>query len=112
MRLTDVLLGMVLQAHALYQTAALCYQRAMRLEPKEFAWRYYLAVVLQQLSQPEQALASFSAALRLRSDYAPAVLRKGDLLFQLRGFRDSADAYKSVLSEVRARPLRFMGWHA
>src|ERR1043166_1676879 len=32
-------LGMVLQAHALYPPAALAYQRAIRLEPDEFAWR-------------------------------------------------------------------------
>lgn len=102
-------LGMVLQAHAVYQTAALCYQRAIRLEPKEFAWRYYLALVLQQLSQPEQALAALSPASRLRPDYAPAVLRKGDLFFRLGRFRESADAYKSVLSEDPGSALALYG---
>lgn len=92
-------LGMVLQAHGVYQTAALCYQRAIRLEPKEFAWPYYLAVVLQQLSQPEKALDALSAALRVRPEYAPAALRKGDLLFQLGRFQESGDTYRALLSE-------------
>ena len=34
-------LGMVLQANSLNQPALLSYQRAIRLDPKEFSWRYY-----------------------------------------------------------------------
>ena len=92
-------LGMVLQANSLNQPAMLSYQRAIRLEPKEFAWRYYLALVLQQMSQPEKALDAFAGALHIRSGYAPAVLRQGDVLFQLARFKESAAAYQSVLSQ-------------
>lgn len=90
---------MVLHAHSLYQPAMLSYQRAIRLEPKEFAWRYYLAVVLQQMSQPDKALEALSAALRIRPSYAPAVLKRGDLLFQMGRFQESAAAYESVLKQ-------------
>src|ERR1700728_3085636 len=48
--------GMVLEAHTLYEPAALAFQRAIRLDPKEFAWRYYLAIALEFVSQPDQAL--------------------------------------------------------
>ena len=89
-------LGMVLQAHALNEPAALAYQRAIRLEPKEFAWRYYLAIVLQQVSKPEQALEAISAALRIRPDYAPAVLKRADLLFDLGRFQESGASYEAV----------------
>jgi tetratricopeptide (TPR) repeat protein len=92
-------LGMVLQAHAVYQPALLAYDRAIRLEPKEFAWRYYRALVVRQLSGPEKALAAFSEALRIRAGYAPALLQKGDLLFQLGRLKESGDIYKSLLSE-------------
>ena len=90
---------MVLHAHAVYQTAALAYERAIRLEPKEFAWRYYYASVAWQLSGPEKAMEPLSAALRLHPGYAPAILKKGDLLYQLGNFQESGDAYKSVLAE-------------
>ena len=103
-------LGMVLHAHALYQPAMLSYKRAIRLEPKEFAWRYYLALALQQTSQPENALEALSAALHIRPDYAPAILKKGELLFQLGRFKESAAAYESVLAREPARPKRSMGW--
>jgi len=92
-------LGMVLQANSLNQPALLSYQRAMRLEPKEFAWRYYSALVLQQMSQPEKALDALAGALRIRSGYAPAVLRQGDVLFQLARFAESVAAYQSVLAQ-------------
>jgi tetratricopeptide (TPR) repeat protein len=89
--------GMALHAHAVYPTAALAYLRSIRLEPKEFAWRYYLALVDQQLSQPDQALDALSAALRIRPDYLPAQLRKADVLFQLGRLRESEAVYKPIL---------------
>jgi tetratricopeptide (TPR) repeat protein len=92
-------LGMVLQANSLNQPAMLSYQRAIRLEPKEFAWRYYLALVFQQMSQPEKALDTLAGALHIRSGYDPAVLRQGDVLFQLARFPESAAAYQSVLAQ-------------
>jgi tetratricopeptide (TPR) repeat protein len=92
-------LGMVLQANSLYPPAILSYQRAIRLDPKEFSWRYYSAIVLQQMSQPEKALDALAGALRIRSGYAPAVLRQGDLLFQLARLKESGAAYESVLMQ-------------
>ena len=92
-------LGMALHAHALYPPAALAYERAIRLEPREFSWKYYLALVQQQLSQPEKALDSFTAALRIRTGYVPAMLKRGDLLYQLARFKESGEEYESVLAQ-------------
>jgi tetratricopeptide (TPR) repeat protein len=92
-------LGMVLQAHALYQPATLAYRRAIRLDPNEFAWRYDVALSLQQLSQLDEALDAVSAALKIRSDYAPAILQRGELLYQLGRFPASASAYESLLAK-------------
>jgi tetratricopeptide (TPR) repeat protein len=89
-------LGMVLEAHTLYQPAVLAYQRAIRLEPKEFAWRYYLALSIQQ---PEQALAAIADALRLRADYTPALLKRGELLYKLGRFQESAATLEPLLSQ-------------
>lgn len=92
-------LGMVLQAHALYQPATIAYRRAIRLEPNEFAWRYGLALSLQQLARLEEALDAVSAALKIRSDYAAAILKRGELLYQLGRFPESARAYESLLAK-------------
>ncbi|HEY6341233.1 MAG TPA: tetratricopeptide repeat protein [Bryobacteraceae bacterium] len=91
--------GMVLHAHAMYPLAAAAYQRAIRLQPDEFAWRYYLALTLAQMAKPDEALKALSEALRKRPGYAPAMLKKGELLFQLGRLSESQSAYEALLAE-------------
>ena len=92
-------LGMVLQAHTLYQPAVLAYRRAIALEPKEFAWHYYLALSLQQSAQLEPALAAATDALRIRPDYTPAALQRGELLYKLGRFKESDAALTPLLAQ-------------
>lgn len=92
-------LGMVLQANALYPTAVLAYKRAIQLEPGEFAWRYYLGTTLQQQSELGEAADALSAALRIRPDYIPAVIKRGELLFELGRLEESSDVFESLLEE-------------
>jgi tetratricopeptide (TPR) repeat protein len=89
-------LGMALQAHQIYDPAVLAYQRAIQLEPKEFAWRYYLA---QSLQQPEQALTAITEALRIRPDYNPALLKRAELLYKLGRFSESEAVLDSLLKQ-------------
>jgi tetratricopeptide (TPR) repeat protein len=91
--------GMVLEANALYPAAELAYQRAIRLEPKEFAWRYYLALTLQKLSRMEDAVDTVTAALRIRPNYGPAVLKRGELLLKLGRLRESRATLESFLAQ-------------
>ena len=92
-------LGMVLEAHTLYEPAVLAFQRAIRLEPKEFAWRYYLAIAIENTSRPEDALAAVSDALRIRPDYTPAVLKRGALLLKLGRFQESDAVLEPLLAQ-------------
>jgi tetratricopeptide (TPR) repeat protein len=98
-------LGMVLEAHTLYQPAVLAFQRAVRLDPKDFAWRYYLALCLEGTGQPDQALASVSEGLRIRPDYAPAILKRAELLLKLGRFPESAAALEPFLAKNPSSPL-------
>jgi tetratricopeptide (TPR) repeat protein len=92
-------LGMVLEAHTLYQPAALAYQRAVRLDPKDFAWRYYLALCQEKNGQLDEALASVSEGLRIRPDYAPAVLERASLLLKLGKFPESAATLEPFIAK-------------
>jgi tetratricopeptide (TPR) repeat protein len=98
-------LGMVLEAHTLYQPAALAYQRAVRLDPKDFAWRYYLALCLEKNGQLDEALAAVSEGLRIRPDYAPAILERADLLLKLGRFPESAATLDPFLAKNPSSPL-------
>jgi tetratricopeptide (TPR) repeat protein len=104
-------LGMVLEAHTLYQPAVPVYQRAVRLDPKDFAWRYYLALCLEKTGQLDEALASVSEGLRIRPDYAPAILKRAELLLKLGRFPESAAALEPFLSQNPGSPqaLYFLG---
>jgi tetratricopeptide (TPR) repeat protein len=91
--------GMVLEAHTLYEPAVLAFQRASRLDPKDFAWQYYLAIAQEYTSRPEQALAAVSDALRIRPDYTPAVLKRGALLLKLGRFQESDAVLEPLLAQ-------------
>jgi tetratricopeptide (TPR) repeat protein len=98
-------LGMVLEAHTLYQSAVPAYQRAVRLDPKDFAWRYYLALCLEKTGQLDEALASVSEGLRIRPDYAPAILKRAELLLKLGRFPESAATLEPFLAKNPDSPL-------
>ena len=104
-------LGMVLEAHSLYQPAVGAFQRAVRLDSKDFAWRYYLALCLEKTGQLDEALASVSEGLRIRPDYAPAILKRAELLLKLGRFPDSAATLESFLARNPNAPmaLYFLG---
>jgi len=98
-------LGKVLEAHTLYQPAVPVYQRAVRLDPKDFAWRYYLALCLEKTGQLDEALASVSEGLRIQPDYAPAILKRAELLLKLGRFSESAAALEPFLAKNPSSPL-------
>ena len=92
-------LGMVLEAHTLDQPAVLAYQRAIRLDPKDFEWRYYLAISLRQTGRLEEALAAVNDALHTRPDDAPAGLLRAELLLKLGRFPESAAVIEPLVSQ-------------
>jgi cytochrome c-type biogenesis protein CcmH/NrfG len=67
---------MVLEAHTLYEPAVLAFQRAIRLDPKEIAWRYYLAIAIEDTSRPQDALAALSDAFRRAAQCSSRCWRK------------------------------------
>jgi len=98
-------LGMVLEAHTLYQPAVPAYQRAVLLDPKDFAWRYYLALCLEKNGQLDEALASVSEGLKIRPDYAPAILKRAELLLKLGRFPESAASLEPFLAKNPGSPM-------
>jgi tetratricopeptide (TPR) repeat protein len=103
-------LGMLLEAHTLYQPAVPAYQRAAGLDPKDFAWQYYLALCLEKTGQLDQALAVTVQALKLRPDYAPAIVKRAELLLKLGRFPESAAVLEPFLAQNPSSPqgLYFM----
>lgn len=74
-------LGAAHQAHGLTSIAETCYLRAAELEPGEFRWAYFLAIVAaQQGGSPEHLTGLFESAAGLRPEYVQVDVRLGRML--------------------------------
>jgi tetratricopeptide (TPR) repeat protein len=78
---------MMYWAHGLPTEALSCLKEAARLAPETFRWRYYIAVLHEQIDL-DLADRDYEAAGRLDPSYAPLLCRHADLLTRL----DRADA--------------------
>jgi tetratricopeptide (TPR) repeat protein len=91
-------LGGLYQATYLRQSAELCFENAMRLEPQNFRWAYYDAWLAAQTGQTRLALARYEHARSLKPDYHPLTLRMADTWFDL----DEMDKAQAAYTEVKA----------
>ncbi len=99
---TNGRLGMTLQTYEQYELAAVCYQRARLLAPKEFRWSYYLAVVQAAAGKHAEAALTFKDALRLKPDYLPAQLRLADALVDVGQSAEAAKYYEQAAGFAQA----------
>lgn len=79
--------------------AIVAYRQAEALDPSDFRWPYFLALLETGQGNPEAALESLDRALALDADYAPAWLWKASLLRDLGDDGAAGSAYR------RARAL-------
>lgn len=63
--------GMTLDAHRFVEAAIVAYREAHALDPEEFRWPYYLAILVGA-SEPLEATTWFERALAVDPRYAPA----------------------------------------
>ena len=91
-------LGMVLHAYQQYAAAEVCYERAHRLDPREFRWLYYQATVLASQGKYETAGQTFERALALR-DYLPARLQRAEALLSAGKLEESGRLFDSLTAQ-------------
>jgi tetratricopeptide (TPR) repeat protein len=74
-------LGMNLQIHDFQSKAIPCYIKASELNPDDFRWHYYKAMILHEMGD-EEALKSYERAITIKPTSAPAHYRYGKALFE------------------------------
>ncbi|MDB5921275.1 MAG: hypothetical protein JWN13_211 [Betaproteobacteria bacterium] len=67
-----------------YESGAKLIRRAIKIRPDWPVLHYNLALALQRLNHPEEALVCFNRALRLKPDYVEALLNRGVTLHALK----------------------------
>jgi tetratricopeptide (TPR) repeat protein len=92
-------LGMVLQTYGLLQEAAICYQRAIQLEPNSFPWTYYLGAVEADQGHCDTATATLRLALRIEPNYVPAKLRLANCLLASADWDASGKLYSEIVEQ-------------
>jgi tetratricopeptide (TPR) repeat protein len=90
-------LGMVLDAYQQYESAALCYERARRIDARSFAWAYYLGSVKLHQGKYDQAAATLREALRMRPDYLPAQFKLAESQLAAGDLDGSGKVYEAIL---------------
>jgi tetratricopeptide (TPR) repeat protein len=90
-------LGMVLDAYQQYESAALCYERAHRIDPRSFRWAYYLGAVQAHQGAYDLAAATLREALLLSPDYLPARLKLAETLLAAGDLDESSEIYEAIL---------------
>ena len=89
-------LAMNLDVHG-FPEAVQTYKQAASLDPDDFRWVYYLAIVQQGLLSPEAA-EWFERSKSLRPDYLPMLVRYGQALADIGLLGDASDAFRQALS--------------
>ncbi len=102
-------LGMILDAHEQYQSAAACYERAHQLDRNSFRWAYYLGSVQLALGKPGTAISSFQEALRIQPDYLPAQLKLAESLLNANRLEESKKKFDLLIRHSPNSASAYLG---
>jgi tetratricopeptide (TPR) repeat protein len=90
-------LGMQFAGYGLVDAAEAAYLNARAFAPGEFRWSYYLGMLYDTTSRPEQAIPVLERALELNPDYVAGLVRIGDLLAGQDRAEEAARRYRDAL---------------
>ncbi len=101
-------LGMVLDIHNFKQESIPCYKRAAALNPNEFRWSYYGAIVLNETVSPD-AFDWFERSNKLKPDYAPLQVQYGQALLNAGHFEEAEKSFNRVVSLLPESSHGYLG---
>lgn len=91
-------LGMAYEVNDFHAEATATYAQAGQLDPQDFRWRYFRAVLVAESGDFERALPLIEEALELDPEYVPAWLYRGVWLNALGRYAEA----RSAFAEARA----------
>ena len=94
-------LGNIYFVHGWEVAAAECYRNAVEIAPNEFRWLYYLGMTTYKVD-PQAAVRTLAAAIKLDPQYAPAYIYRAAALRSL-GHLAQAKAHLETSNELDSR---------
>lgn len=102
-------LGMTYEAHAMFELAEPCYERAVELDGSQARHWYRLAVAHKRNGRLDAALEAVARTCELAPDYAPALDRRGAWLLELHELEEAARCFERALALDPADPAAAIG---
>ncbi|GEM_PF-1315323 len=90
-------LGMAYHAHLFYDNARASYRRAIELNPAEWRWRYYLALLNEDLGNAKEAIDDLRAVIERNPGAAQAWFRLGNAYIKTRSYEEAGKAFQQAL---------------
>lgn len=100
--------GAVLMAHEWNSEALACFSRAAELDPKDKRWPY-LAGILLERREPDQAIEWYEKAKELDPGYAPLYMRLSNAMQRLGRTDEAEAALRSAAKLAPAQPQPLIG---
>jgi tetratricopeptide (TPR) repeat protein len=101
-------LGYTLHAHAQYAGAAAAYERAIHFQPS-FDLIYARAIALELIGRNDEAIAGYTAALKLKPDHVNARLRLAERQLDGNFISNAAREFRGVLDRDSSNPRAHYG---
>lgn len=89
-------LGMVFHSGAFYAQAMDCYALAVRKDPSEWIWNYYLGYLKREMGESEEAVAAFSEVVKVNPKVYHAYYYIGQGLQDLSRYSEAEKAYANI----------------
>lgn len=103
-------LGMAYHSCAQYDQARKCYELAIRKDPSEWVWSYYLGYMDQEMGDSKGAIENFNRVLKENPDVTAAWYYLGQAYQNLGQGKDAEDAFNKIkdntVSITKGKPVR------
>ena len=87
-------LGMAYEVNDFEEAAVAAYEQAEALDPRDFRWPYFRAMLLAEFGDSEAALGAVATAIAIDDGYVPAWLYRGIWLAGLDRHAEARDAFE------------------
>lgn len=91
-------LAMAYQSNFFYDEAKVCYKRAGDLNPRDWGWIYYSALIDEELGDTKATIEKLNRVLEINPEVSQAWFRLGNSYLKTNSFQAAEKAFRQVLT--------------